>query len=147
MADNTFVNIGGHKVSAGIKYSTSEVRTGDVWIDGKPIYKVVVSHLVDSPYDTTGNERSFYMYYQDTTFHIDQLINIHGTATGIDGSLTGISYFIPQAYANTALTSLALGTDIHTDTNGLTVCVNINKSTNCTKMQFDFVMEYTKSTD
>lgn len=41
MADNTFVNIGGHKVSAGIKYSTSEVKTGDVWIDGKPIYRRV----------------------------------------------------------------------------------------------------------
>ena len=37
--ENTFVNLGGHKVSAGIKYSTSEVRTGDVWIDGKPIYR------------------------------------------------------------------------------------------------------------
>lgn len=41
MADNTFVNIGGHKVSAGKKYSTTEVKTGDVWIDGKPIYRKV----------------------------------------------------------------------------------------------------------
>ena len=39
MADNTFVNIGGHKVSAGVKYSTTEVKTGDVWINGKPIYR------------------------------------------------------------------------------------------------------------
>ena len=43
MADNTFVNIGGHKVSVGQKYSTTEVKTGDVWINGKPIYTRVVS--------------------------------------------------------------------------------------------------------
>lgn len=39
---NTHITIGGHKVSAGKVYSTSEVKTGDVWIDGKPIYRKVV---------------------------------------------------------------------------------------------------------
>lgn len=40
---NTHITIGGHKVSAGKAYSTSEVKTGDVWTDGKPIYRKVVT--------------------------------------------------------------------------------------------------------
>ena len=38
-----YINIGGHKVTAGSDYSTSEVKTADRWIDGKPIYRKVVN--------------------------------------------------------------------------------------------------------
>ena len=70
MADNTFVNIGGHKVSAGKKYSTSEVKTGDVWIDGKPIYRKVVQFTLISGIGWT--------YYNHNISNIDEIILLTG---------------------------------------------------------------------
>lgn len=36
------------------RYSTSEVKTNKLWIDGKPIYRKVVSGIIPSAIDATG---------------------------------------------------------------------------------------------
>lgn len=71
MANNTFVNIGGHKISAGKKYSTSEVKTGDVWINGKPIYRLVLQ-------GTTPATPYTYTQWKTLSSDVDQIINMYG---------------------------------------------------------------------
>lgn len=49
--------IGGHKVTAQADYSTTETKTGEYWIDGKPIYRKVIpftSTSGSSNVSTTG---------------------------------------------------------------------------------------------
>ena len=43
--NGTLEKIAGRAEQEGIAYSTSEVKTNDTWIDGKPIYRKVVSGL------------------------------------------------------------------------------------------------------
>jgi hypothetical protein len=80
MADNTFVNIGGHKVSAGQKYSTTEVKTGDVWIDGKPIYRRTWNIPASSITASTNNHRKecYYNFSNVDRTMIDTVVNAEG---------------------------------------------------------------------
>jgi hypothetical protein len=73
--ENTFTNFGGHKISVGKKYSTSEVKTGDVWIDGKPIYRKVVQ------YNLTSTQQS-----QQIATEVDVLVSANGYITGVNGT-------------------------------------------------------------
>ena len=40
--------------SGSSSYSTTETKTGETWIDGKPIYRKVVSGTIPSAIDATG---------------------------------------------------------------------------------------------
>lgn len=87
MADNTFVNIGGHKVSAGIKYSTTEVKTGDVWIDGKPIYRRT---FTGTPSKSAGTYRDSYNF-TISGFTCETLIKTFGFYTAVRNNITRVS--------------------------------------------------------
>ena len=54
---------------AGINYSTEEVLTGDTWIDGKPIYKKVITGTLPSATTNT---------LLTTLEELESLVNISG---------------------------------------------------------------------
>ena len=127
MADNTFVNIGGHKVSAGIKYSTSEVKTGNVWIDGKPIYRLTVPCTMPSTSGTVGNT-------PHGASNVDKVIKCWGWTSTSDES-----YFFPIPFA--ASSSYIQGQANRTN---ITLVTNL---TNTFGRPVYMTIEYTKTTD
>ena len=124
---NTHINIGGHKVSAGKVYSTSEVKTGDVWTDGKPIYRKVLTGTTPS---TAG-----------TTLHVSLGTSYVGKIIRLDGMIYRDA--TAQAPANY----------YYNDTNTCTMWLNgtnidfLVNATDKTDKEFFIVVEYTKTTD
>ena len=64
--------------SLGHTYSTTEQKTDDVWIDGKPIYELTVS-LGALTYDTNWH------YIAHGISNIDKVIELYGIAKSNDG--------------------------------------------------------------
>jgi len=97
MADNTFVNVGGYKVSVGKKYSTSEVKTGDVWIDGKPIYRKTFSTTTIN--SSTGTYRKTYTASLDLSGNsVDTFIAIRDASMTVNvQNVRTIQYMINSA--------------------------------------------------
>lgn len=143
MADNTFVNIGGHKVSAGIKYSTTEVKTGDVWIDGKPIYRRVVTGT-STTYQDGNNSREFTLPY---TYNISSYVNAYGSVKPNNGSLSGITFGYPQTIATSAMNLIVLHPNTRVSSNTLITNVITYVPHACTSLDYTITIEYTKTTD
>lgn len=131
MADNTFVNIGGHKVSAGVKYSTTEVKTGDVWIDGKPIYRRV--------FVQNGTWSDTVVSFDISSLNIDTIIKYDGSANGTTGgnpaqypinrpSKAGTQFQLDTYYYNNARLDVTVGSGLNLS-------------------QIRLILEYTKTTD
>ena len=142
---NTHITIGGHKVSAGKVYSTTEVKTGDVWIDGKPIYKKTVSTTLTS-YGDSGNRRTFSSGSLATD--VDILVSAEGyfkPQNGSDGNIV-----LPRALGSLILTqSLAVNAASDVNVNGSNLGVNIFVSTSygTTKVDLCVTFRYTKTSD
>lgn len=66
-------------------YSTDEVKTNKVWIDGKPIYRKVTTQTITTPEGTPINDF-------DTSL-VDSVISIYGSIKQPSGNITPISFY------------------------------------------------------
>ena len=129
---NTHITIGGHKVSAGKVYSTSEVKTGDVWIDGKPIYRKVITPATPSTAD--GTEIT-----DISAVSIAEIVNFYGHIVANDYTRVGLNAFIgSNQYVITGFTGTA------TSVTGIFIRTNWTRILSTTGT---ITLEYTKTTD
>lgn len=107
-------------------YSTNEIKTNKVWIDGKPIYRKVY----------TGNAvKSGKVILEDDISFIDTIINAYGTAK----SQYGWNWIIPNFSSGYEV--LVRMSD---DTDDLQIYFGSNYTTS---QIYKAVVEYTKTTD
>lgn len=71
-------------------YSTSEVKTNGRWIDGKPIYRKVISNITTP--STTNSWVSI-----GSVSNVSALINMYGFVTASDGRKMPINFSEPSA--------------------------------------------------
>lgn len=113
-------------------YSTEETKTGNYWIDGKPIYRKVLEGTLPTTAGTYAITHNI--------SNISQVINQYGmTVAGADGgfreldfSYFGSSTWTSDIYTTNAYTFVQCGTDFAT-------CHGNKK--------IYIVLEYTKTTD
>lgn len=105
-------------------YSTSEVNTGQTWIDGKPIYKKVIN---------TGNMTSAVSH---GISNLDWVISIYGVAKTNDNN------YLPINFANPNGLNYQLSAYIQGGGN-----VGLNKGSGFTISSSYLIVEYTKTTD
>ena len=67
-------------------YSTDEVKTNKVWIDGKPIYRKVATQTITTP-------EGFCPIDDFDTSLIDSVISIYGSIKQPSGNITPISFY------------------------------------------------------
>lgn len=85
MSAGTGIDITGKTISTKQTYSTSEVKTGDVWIDGKPIYRKTY-------YDTTvrtGNTGNFVLMALPD---LDNIVSTEGSVAVSNGAFISLPY-------------------------------------------------------
>ena len=109
-------------------YFTDEIDTGMKWIDGKPIYRKVIS---------TGNiSESSTVYFDTSILNLNQVIDIK--AIGTDG---GTSRPIPNTTPNN--TDFNVSIFYHHSQNR----VYIQTPSSVSFTNVDITLEYTKTTD
>lgn len=98
LIDDTKINTqstwSSRKINEEIKevYSTDEVKTNKVWIDGKPIYRKVATQTITTPGSLNvidGFDISL----------IDNIISIYGSIRQPSGTITPISYYVNESDA------------------------------------------------
>lgn len=113
----------------GFTYSTTEQATGDTWIDGKPIYRVVIE---------TGAKTSNNQYYDLTAFNIEKYISLRGmlypTNYG-DGDVFPIPFAAPMDSAYFVMLQAKSRTRVEIGTNAIVWNSGF------------IVIEFTKTTD
>lgn len=146
---NTHITIGGHKVSAGKKYSTSEVRTGDVWIDGKPIYRKTWDKTVTTYSDMySGTLRDF--TYSESGSSMDTLVNASGTANLTGGNIGNLLVYLGYtagANASNSGVDTTFGVYRNLQADTLSFKTQSLKTYAPTTAHFVITLEYTKTTD
>lgn len=106
-------------------YSTNEVKTNKVWIDGKPIYRKIITY--------NGNISSSY----DTNIvNFERLISLYGTAKLENTFWVQIS--------NNNITTNGVFCTLYLNSTGTTI--NVTKSGN-SFYDGSIIIEYTKTTD
>ena len=112
-------------------YSTQEVKTGGTWIDGKPIYRKVITH-------TLSDALTGLVEIQHNIQNIDLPIRIvFGKAT-VPGSSNSVT--IPSQHDSTTFIQLGVFNDIYVQLfAGSTNWISLKEITLC--------LEYTKKTD
>lgn len=119
-------------------YSTEEIRIG-TWIDGKPMYRRVITGLTFS-----SGEAKEYASYGKTALQIDTVVGLAGTAFVDTGEVVSLPY--------TDFSSIggALTVDLHLqikDDALLVVNRNANAETKWKASSAIAILEYTKTTD
>lgn len=138
---NTHITIGGHKVSAGKVYSTSEIKTGDVWIDGKPIYRKC--YYADSISYTVGE--SGYVV-GDMPNDIGVVVRYGGCCRdGLGGAWLSIPYSINVWNGSSIVVRRSINPYI--DVNNSSVRLDIASTTAGIFYEVVLILEYTKTTD
>ncbi len=79
-------------------YSTSEVKTNKVWIDGKPIYRKVISNITTP--STTNSWVSI-----GSVSNVSTLINMYGFVIATDGRTLSLNHSEPSAEISTTFKS------------------------------------------
>ena len=105
-------------------YSTTEIDTGKKWIDGKPIYRKVVSDTTSSSSDQT---------MLSTITNLDYCISIKGILVDSGYSIVIPSYVNSNNYTNCAMTD------------GKKPYLSV--SSGYRSKAFTLIIEYTKTTD
>ena len=82
------------KINEEIKevYSTDEVKTNKIWIDGKPVYRKVATQTITTP----GSLNAIDGF--DISL-IDNIISIYGSIRQPSGTITPISYYVNESDA------------------------------------------------
>ena len=88
--------IGGHEVTAQKDYSTSEVFTGQYWIDGKKIYKRTFSSTATK---SAGTNRDTY-YLTINNFVCDTLIDGFGFYEATRSGIKRVSQIGSSAFSD-----------------------------------------------
>ena len=123
-------------------YSTDEIKTGGVWIDGKPIYRKVV----EIPDFGIGN---IFSYFYDSNFKV---IDVKTLIKSFDQD-TYIKEYSRQHDAAGSIGGIILSSSISTDTNEIYVVFQeYNATTEVWESVFNnnegvIILEYTKTTD
>ena len=125
-------------------YSTSEVKTGATWTDGKPIYRKCFSGT-QSTYSDSGNKRRFILC---TISDVSSLVNVSGTVMGnATGWNTG-AYFFPSTITNDAINAINMQAQISVNSANTFAATNVyHTGTNNTACIYTVIVEYTKTTD
>lgn len=132
------LNIGGQLIE-NTDYSIGEVKTGARWIDGKPIYKKVIS---GTPTASTSTNRIVY-YYSEAVSNIRNLINAYGT---IEYTYGGGSYVCMFGSSNfSAGGSVQYMTNIDFNRTTITVTLARHVDFAMTATKFNVTVEYTKT--
>lgn len=113
-----------------VQYSTTEQDTGKTWIDGKPIYRKVITKDVV----VTSASQTSYVIADISSLNIDSLVNLHGTVQDASGFMTKVPYVYGTAQQ----------ANVYIASNNLTTAI-LGWIVNNT-YKFKFVLEYTKST-
>lgn len=106
-------------------YSTTEVNTGKKWIDGKPIYRIVI--IQDNVADGTN-----------ILTNVDQIVSINGMGDPGTGALRNLPYY--EFYNNQKYSCR-----FEMITNSLTLDSMLGGSSHSAMLRV--VIEYTKTTD
>ena len=118
-----------------MNYSTTEINTGTTWIDGKPIYRKVISGTTDSSgyWEMTGLNTSLYLKH---------FIKINVLQEGSGGNYQTTK---PVAIGSNGIVIVPTTTQSATPW----MCVNAYFNTPSTPIvvQFLIILEYTKTTD
>ncbi|MBO7713814.1 MAG: tail fiber protein [Methanobrevibacter sp.] len=127
-------------------YSTEEIDTGEVWHNGKKIYKK--TFVVDtSTYSDTGNWRRFDLYFATQT-NIEEVVNVYGTIKWTDStnsSLIGRLYALFSSFA-VAPSTLRMSSQVTLESNALTFTAGYDiTSYPLTALKVTATFFYTKS--
>lgn len=111
-------------------YSTSEIKTNKIWIDGKPIYRKVISSTLNGTYTESGNRYTWI----DSSLSNVNILKIDFIATLSDRYLVNIDS-----------TLIANVSYILTGANANKIQVGSNVSGVAINTPIDLILEYTKS--
>lgn len=111
-------------------YSTTEQKVG-TWIDGKPIYRKVITHTIS---DTTATSETI----ATNISNMETIINASGTGSYTAGGTNKIT--IPLAFYNSGGWN-----SFHIVQNGTNI--TYQKAANYPVTDLIFILEYTKTTD
>lgn len=116
-------------------YSTSEVKTGATWIDGKPIYRKVFTWTTSS---TSGQNT-----IQDLPANVAEVVNMYGFILTNDYSRLPINCIV----AGAAYGQAEILTGVGGGSSGPTILFNRNTFARALSRPIWVVVEYTKTTD
>lgn len=108
---NNMKGVTSNAVALALSYSTTPVKTGGVWVDGKDVYKVAYPFEITN-YSDSSNRRSFRLD-AISLLNIDTIINADGYVkiTGGGGDFNGRQYSINSTILNANL-SVRFSTEI-----------------------------------
>lgn len=111
-------------------YSTTEIKTNKIWIDGKPIYKTVYQKTVNANITDSSTDLYSLLAYDSIWINYGDSFSQYGSNTKTSSSL---NYYISSSDTN------------YSYINGNGVLVIQNKSSN--KRDYYITLEYTKTTN
>lgn len=123
--------------SKGEVYSTEEVRIG-TWIDGKPLYRRVITGLVFS-----NNANKSYPNYGKTALNMDAIANLSAVVFASSGEVMSLPL---QSYSETGNFNVSNQIQL-TNSALLTMNRNINADSKWNSVTAMVILEYTKTTD
>lgn len=120
----------GYEIVAEPTYSTNEQKTGETWIDGKPIYrKVIDCGVIDE---------------QNNNFRNHNIKNLGQVITARAMGYTGSMYY-PIPFA--AVSSMFANKNVGLRVDATQVIIGVGATTDFTTHTVIVVLEYTKTTD
>lgn len=128
--------IGGHEVTAQKDYSTSEVFTGQYWIDGKKIYRKFIEIKVSDMTTVTTYARS----YSISSLNIESIVSVTSGRTDGAGHLFAIA---PELAFTDNAVDTSTGWNIIVNTNNIGLYMASVAQTRVTYI--GVILEYTKS--
>jgi len=112
-------------------YSTSEVKTNKVWIDGKPIYRKVINF---------GNLPNAAIGYVQTGFAQGEIFVTRASGVTTNGTT---QYFLPYVHP----TTLGKCVSLYAETTSGNIVVTIRTGEDRSAHTAYVILEYTKTTD
>lgn len=120
-------------VVGNMNYSTTEQKTGQKWIDGKPIYRIAINTHGPS---NVGVLEGIYTN-ENLIANIDTIISINGTSTNSTGtSIIPVNWWINEGF-------FAVWVDI----NSRQILAETSVATRLANSKVNIILEYTKKTD
>lgn len=118
-------------------YSTTEVKTNKVWIDGKPIYRKVLK----GEYSTSGS--SSFSINLPVGSSVDTMIDYFGTHGMKTGSLARIINKIGQP----TVSGINYSSTMYYEKTTNNIVVDISGKSSSATAWCEVIVEYTKTTD
>ena len=115
------------KYVRGGTYATSEVNTGNTWIDGKPIYRKVIEFgaLPNAAGRSVNTGLS----------NVNEIVNVYALGKASNGT------YLVIPYISTGATTYNI--QMNVTANDITITTGVDRSTVTAKV----ILEYTKTTD